>query len=223
MTKPKKLIKRNAAQIGKYLEFRDPVTQKGTAPSFLNLESDRKGESRVPMSDRGHKFWSDRDGTNQHFIKHVGPILCHISGKDVYKPALLLEHDPTALRHWRAGATENDKEWMKKFDKLCLFVAKLLEKRYPGLEVWINMNPEDEEFVGTPRQANDQKRTWDKFHSYRLIGAEIERVMIEEDCGIDAAKGLVSQRTNKKLGTPCSFSRTHQAWLFWQSEKKESA
>lgn len=216
-----KLRAHNAAQLSKWFEFRDVITQKGTAGSYFSLEADRKSESRVTLSERGHK--SLDCSKNAHFRRHVLPILIRIAGAEIYKPARLLEHDPTALRRWRAGETKNDQKKMKDFERLCNFVAVQLERTWPGIRVIFVVNPEDEEFVGTPREANDQKRTWDKWDSYRLIGAEVERVMGEEGCGIDAAKGLVGQRTSTRLGTPCSFSRVHQAWLFWQSEKKEAS
>lgn len=224
MMRDTKLITHNQRQVAKYLEFRDPLTMKNTAGSFFSNEADRKGESKVPLSEKGHIFWSDRDGNNQHFGKHIRPILREIEDKEVYVPAKLLEHDPTALRRWRAGETENDRYWMKRFDHLCKFVAALLERRNPGLRVLCNIYPEYEEARPKTRQARDKERTWTKEHSYRLIGAEIERVMIEEECSLTAAKGLVAQRTNLKLGTPCSVPRVEKAWCFYRAgREKESA
>lgn len=217
----RKLIDHNSNQIARWFEYRDVTIMKGTAGSFFSLEADRRSESRVTLSERGHRSLVNDD--NSHFRRHVMPILSRLTDKDIFIPALLLEYDPTALRRWRAGETRHDREQMAKFERLCKFVAVHLDMAWPGIRVFFVVHPEDEEFAGTPRQFHDYKRTITKEHSYRLLGAEVERVMAVEGCGIDAAKGLVSQRTSKRLGTPCSFSRVHQAWLFWQSEKRESA
>jgi hypothetical protein len=212
----RKLRDHNAHQISKWFEYRDPTIFKGTAGSYFSLEADRRSESRVPLSERGHKSLDADD--NAHFRRHVLPILYRIADKEIFKPAFLLEYDPTALRRWRAGETENDKKQMEKFNRLCKFVATQLDIVWPGLRVFFVINPEDEE-VNTPREAHDKRRSYRKEHAYRLIGAEIERVITEEGCGIEAAKGLVSQRDNKELGTPCSIPRVHAAWLFYRKEK----
>lgn len=212
-----KLLRHNSVQIEKYLEFRDVNTQKGTAGSSFNLENCGKPESEPPMSERGHIVCSVDD--NRHFDNHVGWILANIRNKPIFRTAILLEFDPTALRRWRKEETEHEKEQLRKFRRLCKFVATQIEKAYPGLKLFYHINPKEEE-VETPRQYNDKRRTWDRHESYMLIGAEVERVMREEGCGVQAAKGLVSQRTNRQLGTPCSFPRVDAAWLYYQNHRK---
>jgi hypothetical protein len=84
----------------------------------------------------------------------------------------------------------------------------------------VTLDPEDDP-VNSPREANDRRRTWRKEYSYRLLGAEVARVIEEEDATIEGAKELVSQRENKRLGTPCSVPRVHDAWLFYSREQRE--
>lgn len=223
MTRDTKLITHNAEQVSKFFEFRDQG-QKGTVGSHFNREADvGKPESEPPLSFKGHLSLDDEE--NSHFRKHVYlPIITKLPGTKIYKPAQILEHNPGALREWKKEETENHKTQLKKFRRLCKFIATQIERREPGLRVFYNVDPQDEEARPKTREARDKERTWNKNYSYRLIGAEIERVMIEEECSLTAAKGLVAQRTNLTLGTPCSVPRVEKAWCFYKSEReKESA
>jgi hypothetical protein len=208
----RKRIARNAAQVSKYLEFRDPVVMKGTAGSFHQYEADRKSESTAPMSERGHR--SGSDPKNIHFSKHVGHILNALREERIYLPARLLEHDPTAIRRWRAGETENDRRWMVRFRRLCKFVAIQVERRYPGTELTWNIEPEDEE-TKSLRAYSEKQRRWGTEESYRVLVKKVKETMKTEECGIEAAKGLVADRMD------VSFARVHRAWLFGLAEERE--
>lgn len=183
-------VRRNAAAIAKYLEFGEVLRMKGTAGSSFNLEVvESQSESTVPMSEKGHLWHSD--GDNAHFFRHVLPILRAIEKQEAYKPALLLEHDPTALRRWRAGERENDRAWMERFDKLCMYVAKLLENRRPGIAIRCNINPRLDEKRAKTREAQKKGTAY----SDGIIVSKIEEIEREEGpMERKAAEALLSDR-----------------------------
>lgn len=172
------------------------------------------------MSDRGHIFGSDPH--NIHFAKHAGPVLFAIRDKDVAKPARLLEHDPTALRRWRAGETENDRAWMKRFTTLCRFAAKLLESREPGVEVRIVLRPRLEEAkdkIHARNLDNNEQKRHDAHDAYREIDADVERILDEEGCGVEAAIGLYQDRLARKKEPEVSRSKIMRARAFVRAER----
>ncbi len=103
-----KLIRHNMYQVEKFFEFADPTRMKNTAGSYFNNESDKKSESRVPLSEKGHHSLDDPD--NKHFRKHVFlPIISKLPGTKIYVPAQILEQNPGALREWKKDETERHK------------------------------------------------------------------------------------------------------------------
>lgn len=216
-----KLRAHNAAQISKWFEFRDVIIQKGTAGSYFNLQSDRRSESRVTLSERGHK--SLDCSRNAHFRRHVLPILTRIEDAEIYKPARFLEHDPTALRRWRVGETKNDQEKMKDFDRLCKFVAVQLERAWPGIRVVFVVSPDEEEFAGTPGQHEQSERKWTRWDTFRKIDSEITQIMQTESCTQKAAIGLYRDRLERAKKADVSPRKIEEALQFVRDERDGAA
>lgn len=225
MPRDTKLITHNAQQVEKWFEFRDQG-QKGTVGSYFNQEADvGKPESEPPLSFKGHLSLDDEE--NSHFRKHVYlPIITKLPGTRIYTPAQILEHNPGALREWKKEETLNQKVQLKKFRRLCKFIATQIERRDPGLRVFYNIHLQDEEARAKTNQAHGQERTINKNHSFRLIGPEVQRVLEEEICTVKAAIARVADMTDEERGLPCSYPRVKAAYYFWKSEceqHKESA
>ncbi len=219
-------LERNKYNIEKYITLLQPKLERQTG-GMLNLEELDKPESSPPVTDTALELIGNTH--NADAAQKLEPIFRDmvLSGdttEDYMMKLLgvagLRQGDPGAVRRWRAGETDSDKLLARFFERAIKYVAQRLEERYPGVEIKVTLDPEDDP-VNSPREANDRQRTWTKEFSYRLIGAEVKRVMEEEECNLTAAKGLVSQRENKKLGTPCSWWRAHEAWLFYSREQRD--
>lgn len=211
----RKRVRHNAGQIALFLEFREPTLMKGTAGSFFSLQADRKSESRVTMSAWGHRV--HEGDNNPYFYSRVMPIVTKLDGTRIFKPAKLLEADPTAIKHWRAGETENHREWMKKFSHLCLYIAKRLEIEKPGTKVFFDISPKAEE-CSTPREAYERDKKAKTDNTRRLIGEEVDKVQKRKNCTITEAKLIVRTFDRPDLGLPSSFGTVHRAWQIYKGQ-----
>ena len=217
----------NVQAIERYVCVLQPKLELQTG-GMINLEALDRPESNPPMTDDALTLIIK----NRHAASKLEPIFedmgLNFSNDEPFFLLVVLNlagrrnGDPGAVRRWRAGETENDRLLLKAYERALNYVADELERRHPGIELRVYTDPKDEP-VESKRADSERERRWGTEHSYRLIAEEVERVMKEESCGLEAAKGLVAQRENKILGTPCSFPRVDLAWRFAQKEKRESA
>ncbi|MEJ7871976.1 MAG: hypothetical protein WKF67_06930 [Rubrobacteraceae bacterium] len=108
------LIAKNAKAVDRYITS-DEFAQKGSAPAGLNLEADRKGESKIPMSlrhvrllDQGAK---DEEGKVDLSRRQVALALAHVRRTygDYYRAVMRVEADPGIRTRWKKGV-ERDAE-----------------------------------------------------------------------------------------------------------------
>jgi hypothetical protein len=219
---------RNKGAIERYVTLLQPKLERQTG-GMINMEELDRPESTPPLTDTALDLIHNTHNTDAR--QKLEPIFRDmvLSGDDTQGYMLKLlgaaglrQGDPGLVRRWRAGETEDDRLLASFFERAIKWVAAELERRHPGVEIKVTLDPEDDP-VNSPREANDRRRIWARKDSYRLIGAEVQRVIEEEDATVEGAKELVSQRENKRLATPCSRAKVHKAWLFYQNEQRESA
>ncbi len=108
------LIAKNAKAVDRYI-MSDEFAQKGSAPAGLNLEADRKGESKIPMSlrhvrllDQGAK---DEEGKVDLSRRQIALALAYVRRTyfDYYRAVMRVEADPGIRTRWRKGV-ERDAE-----------------------------------------------------------------------------------------------------------------
>ena len=213
-----KYVRRTAQQVAKWVEFTD-ARQKGTAPSYLNMEADVPPPgSSVPYAAWLERFYSEQ--ANRDAATHLIPLLQDMARKCPadYTPFFRVERNPTLLRQWRAGATKEDQEWAAAFDYACRLAARRLYNKTKDseegpAEIRVVVNPEDEEAKSIRAYSEKQRRIGTE-DSMRTIAEEVRAAMREQECGVEAAKGLVADRTGR------SFSRVEKAWLFSENERR---
>lgn len=221
--------KHNIHQIHRYVTILQPLLERATS-GIINMQELPTPESDPPMNPKALAL--ARHPTNVKAANRIEPIfremiLSETSSKEyilwqVLAIAGARYGDPRALKTWEAGETEQAQLFYKLYKKALSHVADKLEENHPGEKINVSTNPRDEP-VESIRKDSMREVRWQTEDSYRMLAQEVERVMEEEKCGVNAAKGLVSQRDSRHFGTPCSFWRIHDAWLFYQRERKKGA
>ncbi len=199
-----KYVQRTSREISKWVEFFDG-RQKGTAPSFFNMESDRDAPgSSVTYSSWLERFYTDNEAGKKNWeaAKQLIPLLDDMSRRCPadYTPFFIVERNPSILRTWRAGETERDKGYLDAFDYACRLAARRLydkTKHLPDgpVEIKVVVNPEDEEVAS-------------KRHAQKIDTAYSDRVIVEE------LEALEKQQREK--GEPI----TRKAAMGWLADKK---
>lgn len=225
----------NRRHIERYVIFYDNIF--AASMGFINVEEmTGKPESRPPVPDSDRVWDFIEDQANRDTARYLSIVFREL--RKEYPPFYTIlglvggwirpmqdeEIDHGALRRWKAGETQQDRDRAQLFERAISWIEERLNDKHPNLRIQVNV-PRREDPIGSPREHADRCRTWRKEDSFRLIGPEVQKVIDEEGCGVQAAKALIAQRTNKFLGTPCSFWRIEEAWLFWkrEQEEKESA
>lgn len=218
---------RNIHAIERYCTILQPLLERATS-GVINLEELRRPGSDPPMNPKALALAKHSDNVKAASI--LEPIFHDMILSATASPPYILwqvlaiagarHGDPRALKIWEAGETEQAQLFYKLYKKALSYVADRLEENHPGEEIHVATNPRDEP-VDSVRKDSMREVRWTTEDSYRMLAREVERVMEVEGCGVDAAKGLVSQRDNRRLGTPCSFWRVHDAWLFYQRDYKK--
>lgn len=212
-------IKRHSYVVAAYIECREQF-QKGTAPSFFNLQSDTEFDSCPPSSSYLERFYADED--NKHAAKRIDPILRRMEALgSLLEPFRRVEGHPGLLKHWRASETADDRYWMQRFDALCRAVAELLERDYPGEEIRVNRAPDDYEppSAGSLKQAaaqdREERQKEQHAETHRRRYAEFLKLSDEHPGSTrDALKALWSDREKKKNSAAASVPTIERAIRF---------
>lgn len=189
----RKRLKHNAVQIEKYIEHRDPITQKGTAGSSFNLEvvHQYKPESVAPMSDRGHRWHSDAEGDNQEFYDKIIPLFLKYEGTQMGVPARILQDKPHLIAAWQVGETEHHRNMYKRLRVFCMFLAKKLEQRCGPVLLHCHIHPRLERQPDGPRGA----QKYDTRYADWVITEKIKKIQREEGpMKQNAAWGILADR-----------------------------
>ena len=217
-------LESNAEAVEAYIECREQFGVGRNTPN-VNIETWRRSESSVPYASYLERFHADPQ--NAHAYERIEPVLRKIETLgSLYEPVFRISEDPSALRRWKAKATEDDRYWNGRFDALCKAIAGLIERREPGVRLRVNLNPKDRS-ADSPVQArnrdnNDRKR-WTAQDSYRLIAEEIEGIMRDEGCGTEAAVGLFQDRLKRAKRPEMSRAKCYRALNFVRTEREKSA
>lgn len=188
----------NAAQIEKYIEHRDPITNKGTAGSSFNLEVVQQAnpESEAPMSDRGHKWHSDIEGDNQEFYDKIIPLFLKYEGTYMGLPARILENNPHLITAWQAGKTAHHRQMYKKLKVFAMFLAKKLEERWGPVLIHCHIHPKLERQEQGPRAV----QKYNTRYSDWVIIQKLKKIQREEGpMKQKAAWGLLQQREDYSI------------------------
>lgn len=110
--------------------------------------------------------------------------------------------------------------WLERRDRAATEVAEFVIRWFPleAETLTVNLDPEDEP-AKSVREASEQDRRRNTETSYRALAEEVRR-RAGEGSGLTEAKEAVAKSNDKRLGTPCSYWRVHDAWLFGERERK---
>lgn len=217
------------------------LSLKGTAPSFLNLESDRDAPGpSVLLSERGldslDAYADAREKAASEGGENPAAVSFYAShGRDHVRrdffpgwyAMLRAQNDPGVVQRGKdPRASENDRVVRGLFQKACLKACEKIEEDYPGARLWRPAKPDPRETdeadvpVDAPKAGSWkrgdvlQKKRWTWEDSARSVGRLIEDTMKEEGCGIGAAKGLLADRKGfgvRELDRKWDFYRDEQA------------
>jgi hypothetical protein len=212
------LISHNIRQIENYI-FRAELSQKGTAPSFWNQESDRdKPGPTSTLSARGYDhldavirtrenadhgvgdeelavYWSSSLKVN-HAIAHI-----RRTSFDLYRAILRVQNDPGIVQRWEDDAEADSPEWRRSYRMATREAARYIDALWPGTRLYIPSVAREDEQVASKlhartRDNNDARRrdAWDRYFD---LNAAIESITEHENCSLDAALGIYRDRLER--------------------------
>lgn len=220
-------LKRNKQAIERYVTILQPKLERQTG-GMINLEELDKPESSPPCTDNALDLMGNAH--NADAAQKLEPVFRDmVLNGDVAQGYMmkllgvagLRQGDPGAVRRWRAGETEDDKLLARFFDRAVKYVAEELERRHPGTEIKVVLDPEDDP-VNSPGQSAERERRWGEQDSYRHINAAVKGIMQEEGCSIEAAIGLYRDRLARDKRPDVSPRKIYRARTFVK-EERESA
>lgn len=133
--------------------LRTEGSQKGTAPSTFNIESDKGKPGPVsPMSTKGYDHLDAvvRSTDNQHVKpedasnitlsgRKIALALAHVRRTrfDYYRAVLKVENDPGAVKRWQDGRGEDAERWLYSWEKACEEAADFVGHVWPGTRLYV--------------------------------------------------------------------------------------
>lgn len=170
--KPKNHHDHNVRQIKAAL-FRKEMSLKGTAPSFLNLESDKEKPGPVStLSAKGYDHLealirtednSDVDrqelGGYQRSLLKIRHALAHVRRTkfDHYRAILHIENDPGIVKRWEQGSEVDSERWLYSYEKACEEAALYVQAMWPGTRLYVPMKAEER-----PAETRYQAAAYDR-------------------------------------------------------------
>lgn len=213
--------RRNAAEVQKYAECRENFLT-GRRTANINVETWRKGEGSVPWS-RYFEEWM-ADPSNRHAREKIEPVLAGLRSPGfagLYAPFAEVERDPTVLGSWQRSQTDEERAGRRRFERACLEVARMIERRHPGVRLLVNRRPKrrpgepDDDPAPSRVHARNRdlntKKSADAEAALRDRGRAILRIMGEEKCSALAAIGLYRERIEEAGGKPPSQATCYRA------------
>lgn len=216
-------LEHNVSQVARFLEYAPSYIGPG-APSGEPMGKKYKGTSRVPAAEAAHDFWE----ANRDAAKILNPrirelhkdadspheALRGVSWRGVYFSHLLtiLYADPAVLPRWENRETQEDRDHIGAFWKMCRLIAQSIKAEY-GPDRQINVElPRKSVRVKNKREAADIDRTAKAEDSYRAIVASLEALEFEGYTK-SAADVTLSERLD------CSIPRIRKAREFVKRER----
>lgn len=243
MTEAKrKRIERNAEVLaGMILD--GELSLKGTAPSFLNLESDRDAPGpSVVLSGKALDALDAYAAAREKAAmenEESPAVVSYLAacGRDYVRryffpewyAMLRAQNDPGVVQRGKdPRASENDRAVRSLFQKGCEKACEKIEEDYPGARLWRPAKPDPRETddadvpVDSPKAGSWkrgdvlQKKRWTWEDSARSVGKKVREIMRQEKCSADAAKGLLVQRGGYGPG------EVDKKWRFFRREEEEN-
>lgn len=133
--------------ITKYVEIFQPLLEKQTG-GMINMEELKKPESEPPIPDRALKLVRHPD--NVWAAAALEPIIAELRRSNFPRFYILCKAgyrhgDPGAVRNWKAGETEDARAQHSIYTRTIDWIADEVERRYPKLELRVEIYGEDEE------------------------------------------------------------------------------
>jgi hypothetical protein len=184
---------KNSWEVLKYLESWHSIE-----PSLMGSDEPydhkAKGSSRPPCSDNA----LDLMHANAEARTILAPILERLEGTAYGGVVKAIRHDPSAIPNWRAA---QGRPW-RMVRGLCRIVARSVAKHHDTpegpyrLRVAVSRR-EIEDALRDPREkTNGTLRTYTAHYSYRIIDAEIERLISEGYSEMAARQYLMDRGTS---------------------------
>jgi hypothetical protein len=192
-----------------------------SAGSTFNLEAfDSKPTSSPPIPSKAFDIIDDPG--NQRTARMLNYVLgqMRITDHPLYimaglvagfiKPMQADELDHGAVRRWRKGETATDRYRADLFDRTVIRMEEILEETWPKVSIQVNISRKDEPVeskIHARNQDNNDQRKWAAHNKFLALYAELDELMAENECGIEAAIGLLRDRREKE-GKPDVSPRT---------------
>lgn len=217
-----KRIKRNASQIGLYLEQSFALGMAGAIPDVPRSHKE-KGLSRTPASQAYEDFALANHDASRLIDWRVSILRSSGTGYGGVRFAGLLSRlsgDPGAVSHWQndvAGMSADEKKgseysaWLK----LCRLVADSIAVDHPYLDLVVVVSPHSKP-AATPKAAGYESRKVEVRYTYREIAARVEEIKAAHQ-GIP--KEEAKQRAAKEFD--CSLGKVKDALAFIKREDPE--
>lgn len=193
--------------------LRKEGSQKGTAPSYLNLQADRGKPGPVsPISTKGYDHLDAviRSTDNAHVKpedasnitlsgRKIALALAHVRRTrfDYYRAVLRVENDPGAVKRWEDGRGEDAEDWLRSWERACEEAADFIEHVWPGTRLYVP-NQMEERPADTPLQGaamdREERRREQHLNAYRRRYQEFKEY---EDAHPDASREAVKAMWSK--------------------------
>ena len=175
---------------------------KGTAPSYLNLESDRqKPGSLSPLSSKGYeRLAAELEAAREEAERHdpsarkINMALDHARATN-QRAALAYQayySEPGAPRCWPEGS-----DTLLAYHELIQDAAEFVEKVWPGTRLRVHLRPEDEPqktLVHARNFDNNRRKSERAREDYKAYAKEIRAIREAEGIGTDAAIEVYRER-----------------------------
>lgn len=155
--KTSEVVKHNMNEIRKFLEFTAAYIGPG-APPNEPLGKKARGSSRPPATEAAMDFWHE----NSDAARILNPMIRELSTqnhawKGIYFSTLLtlLYADPTVIPRWENRETEEDRNHISAFFKMCRLLADAVKAKY-GANRQINV---------TIPKKNEPAKDWQTGHN----------------------------------------------------------
>jgi hypothetical protein len=123
-------------------------------------------------------------------------------------------YDPGVVKRWKAAESAEDALYGQAYEKMCLHLAYAVEARYPGLELSVTTNPDDEQIdtfeQGRSRDANKVK-THNAHTRYRHLSQEMDEILSEHGCKVEEAIEILNERRKNRKTEPVSTRTVYTA------------
>jgi hypothetical protein len=196
----------NVAQIRRYLHAAE-MSQKGTAPSFFNMEADKeKPGPTSPISAKGYEqihsltpVQADpvEESRRKLSARKISHALEHVRRGQARLWAALLrvQNDPGAIRRAEAAlqddpGDEGERAFLRHHREAIEEAADFIEAVWPGTRLFVPLKQEDEPQRTLLHAANAEKnrdRRDEARKRYEPMAREIRAIREAEGVGTDAA------------------------------------